>query len=72
MLVNDTGEYIGTAGCRLSPVLYGCTLNSPSGVWTVSSSAKPLDIPSRGGRILALTFTEQDTHDSGSAGYALC
>ena len=74
MLVNDTRELIGTFPCHLSGMLCGCAfppqsphLGGQQGGWTVSTSGKPLDIPSRGSRILRQTFAVKDTHDSCSA-----
>jgi hypothetical protein len=37
----DTGEYTGTCGCRLSPLLCGPRLNSPAEVGTVLWTTNP-------------------------------
>ena len=41
MFVNDNLD-VDTLGCRLSPMLYRGTVNSPIEIWTVNHNAKPM------------------------------
>jgi hypothetical protein len=72
MLVNDTREYIGTVERRLNPTLCESSLNSPNGLWTVSGLFKPVDIPSRGGRIGKMVFAFFHTRYSRLRRNTLC
>ena len=71
MFVNDMREYIGTMGCRLSPMLCGMQLKDLSGRVGVAY-AKPLNIPAKGGRkVVERSFVQSYTHNLGE-GRTLC
>ena len=67
MLVADKLETIGTSGYRLSPLLYGYSLNRDESSFSVNT-VKPSYIRSRGSRKNCKTFAYSFTHYLGVAG----